>query len=122
RPEKRWQKRRSPLPMLRPGLLPHRSFGSHNRVENLDSGSREKTRLAIGPGKRDRFGSDSNLRFFGDSRYRFPECFFLWRHLRPGSLLGLLTDTVFIIQARETSLGSFRVGFHPLDGFLGVFA
>jgi len=34
----------------------------------------------------------------------------------------MLASTIFVIQTRETSLSSFRVGLHPFDSFLRVLA
>ena len=66
--------------------------------------------------------SDRDLGFSGDSRDCFPEALGLRLRLRPRKSACLFAHKVFVIQAGETPLSGFRVGFHPLNGFLGVFA
>ena len=70
-----------------------------------------------------RLASHRDLGFSGDSRDCFPEAL-RFRKLRLGSgePAYLFTDKVFVIHAGETPLSGLGVCFHPLNGFLGVFA
>jgi hypothetical protein len=115
-----------PRTVLIPGLthLPRRAVLILRLIRRNNRGSLG-TQIADGTDGKGvcRLGSHRDLGFFGDSRDCFPEalCF---RKLRLGSgkPACLFTDKVFVIHAGETPLSGFGVCFHPLNGFLGVFA